>query len=150
MQMFNLYLEKKGGKSISFFAISILSRDHLLVNSRGGAFRSFVTLPDYCVTKITFATSPISMHFLQCIVVQLATSLFQQNLKPETENWKQNLERHLILCKKRTKRLHPRNAYLLREILFNKLDFFSIPYSNEHQSFINFVIFDFESTCVRE
>ena len=61
-----------------------------------------------------------------------------------------NLERHLVICKDRIKHVYPRNVYQLRETLFDKLDFLSIPYTKEQQLFKNLAIFGFESICVRE
>ena len=39
---------------------------------------------------------------------------------------------------------------MLKETLFDKLDSFNIPYTNEQQLFKNVAMFDFESICVRE
>ena len=61
-----------------------------------------------------------------------------------------NLERHLVIWKERVKHVYPRNFYRLRETLFDKLDFFSIPYTKEQQLFKNLAIFNFESICVKE
>ena len=61
-----------------------------------------------------------------------------------------NLERHLVICKDRIKHVYPRKVYQLRETLFDKLDFFFIPYTKEQQLFKNLAVFDFESICVRE
>ena len=61
-----------------------------------------------------------------------------------------NLERHLVICKDRIKHVYTRNVYQLRETLFDKLDFFSIPYTKEQQLFKDLAVFDFESICVRE
>ena len=58
-----------------------------------------------------------------------------------------NLERHLVFCKDRIKHVFPRNVYQLGETLFDKLDFFSIPYTKEQQLFKNLAVLDFESTC---
>ena len=61
-----------------------------------------------------------------------------------------NLERHLVTCSDRVKHIYPKNAYVLRERLFEKLDAFNIPYKNEQKLFKNLAIFDFESICVKE
>ena len=63
---------------------------------------------------------------------------------------KGNLERHLVTCSDRVKHIYPKNVYELRETLFEKLDAFNIPYTNEQKLFKNLAIFDFESICVKE
>ena len=40
------------------------------------------------------------------------------------------------------------NVYELRETLFEKLEGFSLPVSEDNKLFINLAIFDFESICV--
>ena len=60
-----------------------------------------------------------------------------------------DLDRHLTTCKERVKHVFPKNIYDLRETLFDKLDSFSILYSNDKRLFMNMVIFDFESVCVQ-
>ena len=61
-----------------------------------------------------------------------------------------NLERHLVTCSDRVKQIYPKNAYELREMLFEKLDAFNIPYSNKQELFKNSATFDFEFICVKE
>ena len=61
-----------------------------------------------------------------------------------------NLERHLITCSERVKHFYPKNVYQLRETLFEKLDFFNIPYREDQKLFKNLAVFDFESICVKE
>ena len=61
-----------------------------------------------------------------------------------------NLERHLATCQERVKQVYPKSVYQLKETLFDKLDSFNIPYTDEQQLFRNVAIFDFESICVRE
>ena len=61
-----------------------------------------------------------------------------------------NLERHLITCSERVKHIYPKNVYQLRETLFEKLDFFKIPYREDQKLFRNLAFFDFESICVKE
>ena len=61
-----------------------------------------------------------------------------------------NLERHLTTCQERVKQAFPKNVYQLKETLFDKLDSFNIPYTDEQKLFKNVAIFDFESICVRE
>ena len=59
-----------------------------------------------------------------------------------------NLERHLVRCSERVKRLYPKNVYQLRETLFDKLDSFGIQYTNDQKLFTNLAVFDFESICI--
>ena len=46
--------------------------------------------------------------------------------------------------------MYPKTVYQLKETLFDKLDSFNIPYTDQQQLFRNVAIFDFESVCVRE
>ena len=61
-----------------------------------------------------------------------------------------NLERQLTACSERVKNIYPRNAYQIRETLFDKLDSFGINYTSEQKLFQNLPIFDFVSICVQE
>ena len=61
-----------------------------------------------------------------------------------------NLERRLISCSERVKHIYPKNVYRLGETLFDKLDSFNIPYSEDQKLFKNLAVFDFESICVKE
>ena len=61
-----------------------------------------------------------------------------------------NLERLLTTCQERVKQVFPKNVYQMKETLFDKLDSFNIPYTDEQKLFKNVAIFDFESICVRE
>ena len=61
-----------------------------------------------------------------------------------------NLERHLVSCSERVKHIYPKNVYQLRETLFDKLDSFNIPYTDEQKLFTNLAVFDFESICIPE
>ena len=46
------------------------------------------------------------------------------------------------------KHIYPKNVYELRETLFEKLEGFNIPVSEDNKLFNNLAIFDFESICV--
>ena len=59
-----------------------------------------------------------------------------------------HFNKHLIRCKDRVHYIYPKNAYILRETIFEKLDGCNIPYTEEHKLFRNVAIFDFESICV--
>ena len=61
-----------------------------------------------------------------------------------------NLERHLTTCQERVKQVYPKTVYQLKETLFDMLDSFNIPYTDEQQLFEKVAIVDFESICVRE
>ena len=61
-----------------------------------------------------------------------------------------NLERHLTTCSERVKNVYPKNVNQIREVLFDKLDIFSIRYTSEQKLFKKLTIFDFESLCVQE
>ena len=61
-----------------------------------------------------------------------------------------NLERHLVRCSERVRHIYPKNAYQLRETLFDKLDSFGIQYTDDQKLFTNLAVFDFESVCIPE
>ena len=63
-------------------------------------------------------------------------------------NKSDNFNKHLLRCKDRVKHIYPKNVYELREILFEKLEGFSLPVSQDNKLFNNLAIFDFESICV--
>ena len=46
------------------------------------------------------------------------------------------------------KHIYPKNVYELRETLFDKLEGFNLPVSEDNKLFNNLAIFDFESICV--
>ena len=46
------------------------------------------------------------------------------------------------------KHIYPKNVYELRETLFEKLEGFSLPVSEDNKFFKNLAIFDFQSICV--
>ena len=56
-----------------------------------------------------------------------------------------HLERHLTSCSERVKHVYPKNVYQIREILFDKLNYFGIEYTKEQAPFKNLAVFDFES-----
>ena len=58
------------------------------------------------------------------------------------------LNKHLLRCKDRVKHIYPKNVYELRDTLFEKLEVFSLPVSEDNKLFKNLAIFDFESICV--
>ena len=60
-----------------------------------------------------------------------------------------HFNRRLKTCKERVKIIYPRDAYSLRETLFEKLDNFSIAYPECYTLLRNFVVFDFEAICVQ-
>ena len=59
-----------------------------------------------------------------------------------------NLDRHLVRCSERVKHIYPKNAYQLRETLFDKLDSFSIQYTDDQKLFNKLAVFDLESICI--
>ena len=80
-------------------------------------------------------------------------AVFQSFRCPNCDNFfnrRFNLERHLTTCSERVKNVYPRNAYQIRETLFDKLDPFGINYTSEQKLVKNIAIFDFESICIQE
>ena len=63
-------------------------------------------------------------------------------------NRSDNFNRHLLTCKDRVRHNNPKNAYTLRETIFDKFDGFNIPYTEDQNLFSNVAVFDFESICV--
>ena len=59
-----------------------------------------------------------------------------------------NVNKHLLRCKDRVRHIYPKNVYELRETLFEKLEGFNLPVSEDNKLFNNLAIFDFESICV--
>ena len=60
------------------------------------------------------------------------------------------LEHHLVRCIERVKHKNPKNAYQLREMLFDKLDSFDTQYTDDQNLFDNLAVFHFESICIPE
>ena len=58
------------------------------------------------------------------------------------------LNKYLLRCKDRVKHIYPEKIYELRETLFENLEGFSLPVSEDNKLFNNLAIFDFESICV--
>ena len=63
-------------------------------------------------------------------------------------NKSDNFNKHLLRCKDRVKHFYPKSVYELRKTLFEKLEEFSLPVSEDNKLFNNLAIFDFESICV--
>ena len=59
-----------------------------------------------------------------------------------------NFNKHRLRCKDRVKNIYPKNMYELRENLFEKLERFNLPVSEDNMLFNNLAIFNFESICV--
>ena len=58
-----------------------------------------------------------------------------------------NFNKHLMRCQDRVKHIYPKNVYELCQTLFEKLEGFSLPVSEDNNLFNNLAIFDFESIC---
>ena len=58
------------------------------------------------------------------------------------------LNNYLLRCKDGVKLIYPKNVYELRETLFEKLEGFNFPVSEDNKLFNNLEIIDFESICV--
>ena len=58
------------------------------------------------------------------------------------------LNKHLLRCKDRLKHIHPKNVYELRGTLFEQLEGFNLPVSEDNKLFKNLATFDFESIWV--
>ena len=63
-------------------------------------------------------------------------------------NKSDKFNKRLLRCKDRVKHIYPKNVYELRETLFEKLEGFNLPVSEDNKLFKNLAIFDFESICV--
>ena len=62
----------------------------------------------------------------------------------------QHLERQLATCTDRVTHVFPKNVYQLWETLFNNLDSFIIPYSDNQKVLKNMAKFNFESKCMQQ
>ena len=58
------------------------------------------------------------------------------------------LKKQLLRCKDRVKHIYPKNVYELGDHLFEKLEGFNLPVSEDTKLFNNIATFDFESICV--
>ena len=56
----------------------------------------------------------------------------------------------MVRCTERVKHIHPKNAYQIRERLFDKLDSFDIQNTDYQKLFNNLAVFDTESICIPE
>ena len=161
-KLFNLYLEKRGGiKPATFQGVCVddipLVEDLIQVN----IFLYDIDIVDgsivgelarRSVQKYCNTTRLLRYNNHICYVsnINALFKAYRCSTCNQFFNKTGNLERHLVICKDRIKHVYPRNVYQLRETLFDKLDFFSIPYTKEQQLFKNLAVFDFESICVRE
>ena len=59
-----------------------------------------------------------------------------------------HFNKHLVRCKHRVRHVYPKNAYTLRETVFEKLDGLNIPCIEDQKLVSNVAIFDSESKCV--
>ena len=57
-------------------------------------------------------------------------------------NKSDNCNKHLLRCKDRVRHFYPKNVYELRETLFEKLEGFSLPVSENNKLFNDLAIFD--------
>ena len=55
-----------------------------------------------------------------------------------------HFNQHLVRCKDRLKRIFSKNVYELRETLFEKLEEFNLPVSEDNKLFNSLAIFDFD------
>ena len=56
----------------------------------------------------------------------------------------------MVRCSERAKHIYPKNAYQLRETLFDKLDSFNSQNPYDQKLFQNLAVFYFESICISE
>ena len=59
-----------------------------------------------------------------------------------------HFNQHLLRCKDRVRHIYLKNVYELRETLFEKLEGFNLPVSEDTKLFNDLAIFDFDSICV--
>ena len=80
-------------------------------------------------------------------------ALFKASRCPSCDHFKKtahDLEEPLTTCKEKVKYIFPKNVYELRETLFDKIDSFNFPYSDDQKLLMNMEIFDFQSICVQK
>ena len=61
-----------------------------------------------------------------------------------------SLKKHFTTCKERVKHIFLKNVYQLRRTLFDKLDSFGMPYTDNQTILNNMAAFDFELICVED
>ena len=104
------------------------------------------------VVKISNAVRPLRCESHICYVSNV-DSLFKAYQCPSCGQFikrAHNLEGHLITYRERVKHGIPNKLYQLRETLFDKLDSFNIPYSDDYKLFKNMALCHFELICVLE
>ena len=161
-KLFNCYLEKKGGIEPATFQgvcvddiplvedliqVNIFLYDIDIVDGSIVGELARRSVQKYCNTVRLLR---YNNHICYVSNINALFKAYRCSTCNQFFNKTGNLERHLVTCKDRIKHVYPRNVYQLRETLFDKLDFFSIPYTKEQQLFKNLAVFDFESICVRE
>ena len=77
--------------------------------------------------------------FFECIRCPSCDTFFDKS---------DHFDQHLLRCKDRVRHIYTKNVYELRKTLFEKLDEYNLPVSEDNKLFNNLVIFDFESICV--
>ena len=78
-------------------------------------------------------------NFFKCFRCPSCDSFFKRS---------EFLNKHLLRCKDRVKHIYHKNVNELRETMFEKLEGFNLPVSDDKKLFKNLAIFDYESICV--
>ena len=133
---------KSWPEATCFRTTSSVWKMHLLENMREETWRRTTTLLGCYLAKTTTVMSPISTRFWKLIVARLLYDHFDVRVG----NW----ETLPITCKERVKFLFPKNAYQLREILFEKLDPFALLYTDEEKLKRFMAVFNFASNFVED
>ena len=109
----------------------------------GELTRRIIGRPDKTVKLLRFNIDIIHTNdidsFFKCVRCPSCDTLFKRS---------EFLDKHLLRCKDRVKHFYPKNVYELRETLFEKLEGFNLPVSEDNKLFNNLAVFDFESICV--
>ena len=88
---------------------------------------------------------------LTCYVSNIS-ALFKTYLCPSCEdfiNRAPKQERHLTTCEERVEHVFPKNVNPLRETVFDKIDSFNIPCSDDQKLFQTMAVLDFQAICVQ-
>ena len=160
--IFSLFLQKTGGTDPSnFWGVSI--EDLAAVENIVPAdiiwygidvvYSSMIgELATTSVGQYSITAQPLSNNTHTCYVCNI-NALLRACHCPSCDqviNRAGNLEQHLPTFKERVERVFPKNVYQLRGTLFDKLDWFIIPYADDRKLLTDMIVFDFESICSQE
>ena len=160
--IFSLFLEKTGGTDPSIFrgvsiddlaAVENIVPADIILYGVDVVYSSMIgELLTTTLGAIPVTAQLLSNNSHTCYVCNISALLRACHCPScdQVINRAGNLEQHLPTFKERVERVFPKNVYQLRETLFDKLDWFIIPYADDQKLLKNMVVFDYESICSQE